>query len=142
MFQRSAPPFLVFVSLIPFAVAARHNAAASIDPRTQNPLVRVATVQTSAQGDRSFTGIVAARVQSDLGFRVPGKVLERLVDTGQPVKRGQPLMRIDPTDLRLATRAQEEAVGPAQGRARRTAQRESRYPGPRLTGGGSRSGPD
>ncbi len=100
MFQRSAPPFLVLVSLIPFAVAACHNAAASIDPRTQNPLVRVATVQTSAQGDRSFTGIVAARVQSDLGFRVPGKVLERLVDTGQTVKRGQALMRIDPSDLR------------------------------------------
>src|SRR5678810_950637 len=82
MFQRRALPFVV-VSLVPFAVAACHNATASIDPRTQTPLVRVATVQTSAQGERSFTGIVAARVQSDLGFRVPGKVLERLVDTGQ-----------------------------------------------------------
>jgi RND family efflux transporter MFP subunit len=127
MFQRSAPPFLVLVSLIPFAVAACHNAAASIDPRTQNPLVRVATVQTSAQGDRSFTGIVAARVQSDLGFRVPGKVLERLVDTGQTVKRGQALMRIDPSDLRLATRAHEEAVAAATARARQTADDEARY---------------
>src|SRR3989454_12137186 len=127
MFQRSAPPFLVLVSLIPFAVAACHNAAASIDPRTQNPLVRVATVQTSAQGDRSFNGIVAARVQSDLGFRVPGKVLERLVDTGQTVKRGQALMRIDPSDLRLATRAHEEAVAAATARARQTADDEARY---------------
>jgi RND family efflux transporter MFP subunit len=127
MFQRSAPPFLVLVSLIPFAVAACHNAATSIDPRTQNPLVRVATVQTSAQGDRSFTGIVAARVQSDLGFRVPGKVLERLVDTGQTVKRGQALMRIDPLDLRLATRAHEEAVAGATARARQTADDEARY---------------
>src|SRR6266540_4805577 len=127
MFQRSAPPFLVLVSLIPFAVAACHNAAASIDPRTQNPLVRVATVQTSAQGERAFTGIVAARVQSDLGFRVSGKVLERLVDTGQTVKRGQPLLRIDPTDLRLATRAHEEAVAAAMARARQTAEDEARY---------------
>jgi len=127
MFQRSAPPFLVLVSLIPFAVAACHNAAASVDPRTQNPLVRVATVQTSAQGDRSFTGIVAARVQSDLGFRVPGQVLERLVDTGQTVKRGQALMRIDPSDLRLATRAHEEAVAAATARARQTADDEARY---------------
>src|SRR6188474_2267509 len=127
MFQRSAPPFLVLVSLIPFAVAACHNAATSIDPRTQNPLVRVATVQTSAQGDRSFTGIVAARVQSDLGFRVPGKVLERLVDTGQTVTRGQALMRIDPSDLRLATRAHEEAVAAATARARQTADDEARY---------------
>ena len=127
MFQRSAPPILVLVSLIPFAVAACHNAAPSIDPRTQNPLVRVATVQTSAQGDRSFTGIVAARVQSDLGFRVPGQVLERLVDTGQTVKRGQALMRIDPSDLRLATRAHEEAVAAATARARQTADDEARY---------------
>lgn len=42
-------------------------------------------------------GTVAARVQGDLGFRVPGKLLERLVDAGQTVKRGQPLMRIDPS---------------------------------------------
>jgi RND family efflux transporter MFP subunit len=126
MFQRRALPFLV-VSVVPFAVAACHNATASIDPRTQTPLVRVATVQTSAQAERSFTGIVAARVQSDLGFRVPGKVLERLVDTGQTVKRGQALMRIDPSDLRLATRAHEEAVAAATARARQTADDEARY---------------
>src|SRR5678815_603438 len=126
MFQRRALPFVV-VSLVPFAVAACHNATASIDPRTQTPLVRVATVQTSAQGERSFTGIVAARVESDLGFRVPGKVLERLVDTGQTVQRGQPLMRIDPADLRLALRAHEEAVAAARARARQTAEDEVRY---------------
>ena len=89
--------------------------------------MRVATVEASVQAERSFTGIVAARVQSDLGFRVPGKVLERLVDTGQTVKRGQPLMRIDPTDLRLATRAHEEAVAAAKARARQTADDEARY---------------
>jgi RND family efflux transporter MFP subunit len=66
-------------------------------------------------------------VQSDLGFRVPGKILERLVDTGQAVKRGQPLMRIDPTDLRLATRAHDEAVAAATARARQTAEDEARY---------------
>src|SRR6476659_4113032 len=127
MFQRSAPPFLVLVSLIPFAVAACHNAATSSDPRTQNPLVRVATVQTSAQGDRSFTGIVAARVQSDLGFRVPGKVLERLVDTGQAVKRGQALMRMDPVDLRLSMQARDEAVAAAKAHLSHTSQEETRY---------------
>jgi len=127
MFQRRALPFLVVVSLVPFAVAACHDATASVDPRTQTPLVRVATVQPSLQGERSFTGIVAARVQSDLGFRVPGKILERLVDTGQTVTRGQALIRIDPSDLRLATRAHEEAVAAATARARQTADDETRY---------------
>jgi RND family efflux transporter MFP subunit len=81
----------------------------------------------SVQSERSFTGIVGARVQSDLGFRVPGKVLERLVDAGQPVKRSQPLMRIDPTDLRLALRAHEEAVAAARARAHQTAEDEVRH---------------
>jgi len=111
---------------LPFVLAACTNATSSADPRTQTPLVRVGTVETSTRAERSFTGIVVARVQSDLGFRVPGKVVERLVDTGQTVKRGQPLMRIDPTDLRLATRAQDEAVAAAKARERQTSADEAR----------------
>src|SRR5439155_8969943 len=98
--------------------ACNHDTSSSTDPRVQPPLVRIETVETSAQSERSFTGIVAAHVQSDLGFRVPGKVLGRLVDAGQTVKRGQALMRIDPTDLRLAMRAHEEAVAAAKARTR------------------------
>src|SRR5947207_12407673 len=134
--------FLGVFGLLPFALAACTHATPSDDPRTQSPLVRVATVAAADAADRSFTGIVAARVQSDLGFRVSGKVLERLIDTGQAVKRGQPLMRIDPTDLRLATRAQEEAVAAARARARQTSQEESRYRELVATGAVSRSADD
>src|SRR5213082_3334741 len=108
------------VVLTPAVLTACSNADSSTDPRTQPPLVRVENVESNVQSGRSFRGTIAARVQSDLGFRVPGKVLERLVDTGQTVKRGQPLMRIDPTDLRLDTRAQEEAVAAAKARAHQT----------------------
>src|SRR6266480_6476887 len=127
MIQRRSVALLAVIGLLPFVLAACGDATSSADPRTQNPLVRVATVQASVHAARSFTGIVAARVQSDLGFRVPGKVLERLVDTGQTVKRGQPLMRIDPTDLRLATRAHEEAVAAAKARAHQTSADEARH---------------
>jgi RND family efflux transporter MFP subunit len=89
--------------------------------------VRIETVENSGQSERSFAGIVAARVQSDLGFRIPGKVLARLVDPGQTVKRGQALMRIDPTDLRLAMRAHDEAVAAARARARQTGDDELRF---------------
>src|SRR5687768_259182 len=121
-------PFLTLIGLLPFVLAACSDAASSsVDPRTQPPLVRIETVESSAQSERSFTGIVAARVQSDLGFRVPGKVLERMVDAGQTVKRGQALMRIDPADLSLAMRAYEEAVSAAKAHARQTADDEARY---------------
>ena len=127
MLQRRGVAFVAILGLLLFVLAACSNATSSADPRTQAPLVRVGTVKISTRAERSFTGIVAARVQSDLGFRVPGKVLERLVDTGQTVKRGQPLMRIDPTDLRLAMRAHEEAVAAAKARARQAADDEARY---------------
>lgn len=127
MFQRRYIPFLAVVGLLPVALAACGDATSSIDPRTQAPLVRVAPVASGAQVEPSFSGVVAARVQSDLGFRVSGKILERLVDAGQSVKRGQALMRIDPTDLKLATHARDEAVAAATARARQTAEDEARY---------------
>src|SRR5436305_6317731 len=126
MLPRRSVVFVAILSLLPIVLASCTGATSSADPRTQTPLVRVATVDTSTRAERSFTGIVATRVQSDLGFRVPGKVLERLIDTGQTVKRGQPLMRIDPTDVRLAARAHEEAITAATARALQTANEEPR----------------
>src|ERR1700752_4248644 len=127
MFQRRNVPFVAILGLLPVVLAACSDATSSTDPRTQPPLVRVGTVEISGQSERSFTGVVAARVQSDLGFRVPGKVLERLVDAGQAVTRGQPLMRIDPIDLKLAASAQQEAVAAARARAQQAAEDEARY---------------
>ena len=117
---------LGIVSLLPLALVAR-GGKAEPDPRTEAPLVRVATVRNAIVPSRSFTGTVAARVQSDLGFRVSGKVLERLVDAGMTVEHGQPLMRIDPVDLKLAAQAQQEVVAAARARARQTAEDEVRY---------------
>src|SRR5438128_5759712 len=121
------------ISALPFALIACSETSAH-DPRTETPLVRAALVQAPAPASRSFTGTVAARVQSDLGFRVSGKVLERLVDVGQSVTRGQRLMRIDPVDLKLAAHAQQEAITAARARAQQTAQDEIRYRNLRGTG--------
>ncbi|ACT46998.1 efflux RND transporter periplasmic adaptor subunit [Methylotenera mobilis] len=99
------------------------------DPRTQIPLVKTTTVNVASEASRSFTGVVAARVQSDLAFRVSGKILERLVDSGQQVKRGQPLFRIDPNDLKLTALSQKEVVMAAKARADQTAEDEIRHRG-------------
>ncbi|WP_404993835.1 efflux RND transporter periplasmic adaptor subunit [Cupriavidus pauculus] len=125
----------------PLALSACSEHAAP-DPRTVAPLVRAAMVQPVGSVSRAFTGVVAARVQSDIGFRVSGKVLERLVDAGQTVKRGQPLMRIDPVDLKLAAHAQQEAVSAARARAEQTAEDEARYRDLRGTGAISASAYD
>lgn len=131
----------LFICALPLALTACGETAAT-DPRTDAPLVRAAIVQEAAAASRSFTGTVAARVQSDLGFRVSGKVLARLVDAGQSVKRGQPLMRLDPADLKLAVNAQQEAVVAARARAHQTAEDEARYRDLRGTGAISASAYD
>lgn len=136
---RLATPLLI--AALPLALAACGEKAPA-DPRTEMPLVRAAIVQQASAASRSFTGTVAARVQSDLGFRVAGKVLERLVDAGQSVKRGQPLMRIDPVDLKLAAQAQQNAVVAARARAQQTAEDEARYRDLRGTGAISASAYD
>lgn len=88
--------------------------AEAADPRTASPLVWVAEATTTGTAERSFTGTVASRVQSNLGFRVPGKIVERMVDVGQQVKQGQALMRIDETDLQLALTAKRNTVTAAR----------------------------
>lgn len=100
---------------------------AEADPRTTARLVRVAGIDTGKDREREFTGTVSARVQSDLGFRVPGKITARLVDTGQAIHRGQPLMRIDRTDYVLAIASLSAARDAAQARAIQTASDEARY---------------
>jgi len=96
------------------AVAVRTQEASAVsDPRQATPIVRLATAARVTGFERSFTGTIGARVESNLGFRVPGKIVERLVNVGQQVKAGQPLMRIDETDLSLALTAKRNAVAAA-----------------------------
>ena len=109
------------------------------DPRTLPDLVRVATVATAQLGDRTYTGVVTARVQSDLGFRVPGKVIRRFVDAGQTVHAGQPLMRIDVTDYAHAITTQSQNVEAARAKAEQAAADEARYRGLVSTGAVSAS---
>ncbi|GFO67789.1 secretion protein HylD [Geomonas limicola] len=76
-----------------------------------------------------YTGVIHARTESDLGFRVPGKIIEKLVKAGEHVKRGQALMQLDPTDLRLATTAAREAVEAARAQNKRALADELRQRG-------------
>lgn len=131
----------VVISSLPLVLGACADKTQA-DPRTATPLVRAVAVQGAESGARSFTGVVAPRVQSDLGFRVAGKVSERLVDAGQAVRRGQPLLRLDADDLQLLAQARQEAVTADRARARQAADEEARYRDLRGTGAISASGYD
>src|SRR5688572_6721457 len=97
------------------------------DPRTADTLVRVMSVEPASPAERAFTGTVAARVQSDLGFRISGKIVERLVDTSQVIQAGTPLYRIDATDYEHAITAELGNVAAAKARLIQAAADEKRY---------------
>ncbi|WGS21736.1 MULTISPECIES: efflux RND transporter periplasmic adaptor subunit [unclassified Bradyrhizobium] len=103
------------------------KASALGDPRQEPPIVNLVAAARVTGSERGFTGVVGARVESNLGFRVPGKILERLVNVGDQVKAGQPLMRIDETDLRLALTAKRNAVAAARASVVQTDADERRY---------------
>lgn len=78
--------------------------------------VLVATVHYESQTpDRSFVGTIRPRVESDLGFRVAGKVAKRLVEVGARVATGEPLARLDETDLKLQAEQAEAEYSAATG---------------------------
>jgi len=118
------------------------SSQASQDPRTVPQLAQVALVQPAEVGERAFTGVVSARVQSNLGFRVSGKVIERLVDTGQTVHEGRPLMRLDRTDYAHAITTQVGNVEAARARLQQAAADEARYSGLVSSGAVSQSSYD
>lgn len=81
-------------------------------------LVRTVTVGGDAARkalERSYSGEVRARIETTLGFRIGGKITERLVDAGQAVKVGQVLARLDPADaaLQLAQADAQKALAAA-----------------------------
>ena len=99
----------------------------SADPRQEPQTIEVATVRASTASERAFTGLISARVESNLGFRVQRKFVERLVDIGQRVQVGDPLMRIDQKDLNLELSAKESAVAVARALAVQATADEARY---------------
>lgn len=104
---------------------AKSQPVESISPR----LVRSFTVISAQGGGAEYTGVIHARTESDLGFRVPGKIIDKLVKAGEHVKRGQALMRLDPTDLRLAANAARDAVEAARAQNKRAVADEVRQRG-------------
>jgi membrane fusion protein, multidrug efflux system len=64
----------------------------------------------------TYSGVVRPRIESSIGFRVAGKIVERLVNVGDPVKVDQVISRLDDADLKLAADSARAAVVSARSR--------------------------
>jgi RND family efflux transporter MFP subunit len=97
--------------------------------------VLVATAHYEAETpERSFVGTIRPRIESDLGFRVAGKVAKRLVEVGQRVEVGQPLATLDEVDLKLQAEQAEAEQRAATGVLAQAAAAETRAKNLRVNG--------
>jgi RND family efflux transporter MFP subunit len=89
--------------------------------------VRTVTVEMQEGGERvSLTGEIQPRYQADIGFRVNGKVLERPVDVGTQVKKGDLLARLDPQQYRQDFEVAKSEVAVAEAEVTRSQSQEYR----------------
>src|SRR6201987_1602577 len=89
--------------------------------------VRTVTVDPSKAGETvSLTGEIQPRYQADLGFRVNGKILERPVDVGTQVKKGDLLARLDPQQYRQDLEVAKSEIAVAEAEVTRSQAQEYR----------------
>src|ERR1700712_1974409 len=84
--------------------------------------------------ERSFVGTIKPRIETDMGFRVPGKVAKRLVEVGQTVDVGQPLATLDEVDLKLQAEQAQAEFSAATGVLAQAAASETRAKDLRVKG--------
>lgn len=76
--------------------------------------VRTVTASSRTASDAvTLTGQVEAQNEAAYGFRISGRIIERLVNVGDRVKPGQVLARLDPQDEQNAVRSAQAALSAA-----------------------------
>lgn len=102
---------LIPLTLLALLSACHHEAEEVASPRP----VWVMTVGTAAPApDSLYTGEVKSRYESTIGFRINGKIIQRLVNVGDVVHKGQVLAKLDASDTQLNASSAQADVQAAQ----------------------------
>lgn len=108
-------PFATLGLLGILAVSISACSEAKTEPvATLRPVKVVEIARADTTREFQYSGTVKARTEMNQGFRVAGKIVERLVDIGDRVQPGDTLARIDPTDYALAVRTAEANLSAAE----------------------------
>jgi len=97
--------------------AALLAAACAKAPVTEEPVRPVLTQRVMPGGVANrdiYSGELRARYETDMGFRVAGKIVARPVDAGARVSKGQVLARLDPEDAKLAAHGAQAQLASAE----------------------------
>src|SRR5262249_54697096 len=124
---------LAVIALAP-ALAACNDAATSATATAIRPVQVQRVVFALADENREFAGVVRARYETDLGFRVAGKMVARLVNVGDRVRAGEVGARLDPRDLQLQVESADAELTAATSSLAQAAADELRYQNLRARG--------
>ena len=105
-----ARPLAALVAALLLAACSAETAPA---PRAERPVQVQSVAYQAEEAARDFVGVVRARYETDLGFRVGGKMVARLVNVGDRVHAGDVVARLDPEDLRLQVESADAELGAA-----------------------------
>jgi RND family efflux transporter MFP subunit len=122
--QRTLASLLVLGAVVFVGGCKQEEKAAAVAPQA----VQVMRIDPAAANDVwSYVGTLRARFESDIAFRVGGKITRRLVDIGASVAAGQIIAELDPTDYRLALEAQQAELAAAKSSRDQAVAAEARY---------------
>jgi RND family efflux transporter MFP subunit len=96
-------------------------------PTSERPVQVQRVAFENENAARDFVGVVRARYETDLGFRVAGKMVERVVNVGDRVHVGDVIARIDPQDLTLQVQSADAELAAARSNLAQTAADFARY---------------
>lgn len=126
-------------ALLPALLAGCGDQATSATGKPDRPVL-VSTVEfVSEDGSRDFVGVVRARHETDLGFRVAGKIVARMVNAGDRVHDGDVVAKLDPQDLRLQAESAEAELAAATSNLAQAAAELDRYTRLKTSGSASYS---
>ena len=92
------------------ALAAGCSKKPDAAPEEVRPVRSTVVGTSNGSVGATYSGEIQARYQSKLGFETSGRIVARLVEVGSTVKRGQPLMRLDPAQEALQVVAADADV--------------------------------
>jgi RND family efflux transporter MFP subunit len=109
------------------ALAACDDRAISANVAPERPVQIQRVTFADTNPAREFVGVVRARYETDLGFRVGGKITVRVVNVGDRVHVGDVIARLDPTDLKLQVQSSEAELAAATSNLTQTVADFDRY---------------